>query len=243
MIHSGAEMRFLLAVFVLFLPLFSFAQAPEQDEQLRVAIWADLDPFPGELEGEESVSPVRQNPVSDFEKQYGFSIERAKKISPYLIGAMISGWRYSYTPYDRTRGVSEFWELEEVKPFDPVLNRIEYHEPIVKENRLEVYAYCNRTPAQQAEYRRWTSIVYPHVKGVGTGSVSEGFEGIKKACGEAAKNAVREYWRLYVKNKPKEIEGSLLLIREPRIYINNGQFTVDLDFFMETDRIVHYSIF
>jgi len=52
---------------------------------------------------------------------------------------------------------------------------------------------------------------------------------------------VREYWRTMVKNKPKEILGRVLLIQDPRIYIYEGQYVVDLDFFLQTDRIILYS--
>ena len=81
------------------------------------------------------------------------------------------------------------------------------------------------------------------VKGCGSASVQDGFEGIKQACSNAAKNAVREYWRTMEKNKPKEISGTLLLIRDPRIFIKNGRYEVDLDFFLETDRIVPYTYY
>ncbi len=57
------------------------------------------------------------------------------------------------------------------------------------------------------------------------------------------KNAVREYWRIYIKNKPKEIYGMLLLIGVPRVYISEGQYVADLEFFMETDKIVKYTYY
>ena len=59
----------------------------------------------------------------------------------------------------------------------------------------------------------------------------------------ALKEAVRQYWRTLEKNKPKEISGTVLLIRDPRIYVKNGQYIVDLDFFLETDRIIKYTQF
>ena len=123
------------------------------------------------------------------------------------------------------------------------INRLEFHNPEVEDDRLVCRVYCNRTDSQIIEYKRWLSINHPHIKGIGSAPISEGFEGIKKACSEACKNAVRDYWRIYRKNKPKEITGSVLLIRSPRIYVKSGQYVVDLDFFMETDRIIEYTQF
>ena len=73
--------------------------------------------------------------------------------------------------------------------------------------------------------------------------MQNGFDGIKQACSNALKNAVRDYWRTLIKNKPKEIDGTVLLIREPRVYIKGGQYVVDLDFFLQTDRIIPYTLY
>lgn len=156
---------------------------------------------------------------------------------------LLYGWNFDYTPYDKKRGVKEYWEFSEVRKFDSSINRLEYHNPVPKDGKLLSWVYCDRTPAQQLEYKRWTSIIHPKVKGCGSASVQDGFEGIKQACSNAAKNAVREYWRTMEKNKPKEISGTLLLIRDPRIFIKNGRYEVDLDFFLETDRIVPYTYY
>jgi hypothetical protein len=85
--------------------------------------------------------------------------------------------------------------------------------------------------------------VHPKIKGTGKAKVEDEFDGIREACSQAAKNAVRQYWRSLVENKPKEISGTVLLIGAPRIYIKSGLYIVELDFFMETDRIVPYIYF
>ena len=223
------------------------AQVQEQSEQLRILIWADLDAFPGSFDAEKSsVEEKKEEDKKDqdqLHRIFGFSIERSKQIAPFLLNGMINGWRFDYTPYDRLRGVKEYWEFDEIKPFDPKMNPVEFHDPEPMENKLVSRAYCNRTLMQQEEYRRWSSIVHPHIKGVGRASVEKGFDGIKEACSMALKDAVREYWRTLIKNKPKEISGTVLLIRGPRIYIRSGQYVVDLDFFLETDRIIEYTQF
>ncbi len=226
----------------------SFSQLPDQTEQIRIQIWAELDEFPGKFEEEEKDTEEnkksfseRRDEQTEFQILYSQAIERARLIAPFLIEGMISGWNFEYTPYDRMRKVSEQFIFSPVRELEPNLNPLEYHDPFVKDNRLLTYVFCNRTPSQQAEFKRWESIVHPKIKGKGTGSVQDGFEGIKEACSSAVKNAVHEYWRTMIKNKPKEITGTVLLIKEPRIYIESGQYVVDLDFFLETDRIVTYT--
>lgn len=261
-------------LFLSFCATFSaIAQLPSQKDQLRIQIWADLDPFPGKFgddaDGKEltfteeheieelavaneeagsSAEDASQSPDSSetpewLREVFGFAIDRAKEVTPFILSGMLYGWNFEYTPSDKARKVSEYFEFSEVHQFDHEVNRIDYHSPVVQDGKLLVWAYCDRNRAQKLSYERWTSIVHPHVQGTGTGSVEDGFEGIRAACSEAVKNAVREHWRIYEKNKPKEISGSVLLINNPRIYIKDGKYVVVLDFFMETDKITRYNYY
>lgn len=236
---------------------FIFAQQPSQKEQLRILIWSELDAFPGSFEdNKETVQQPEQTTLIEKQiqddldplvakklKLFGFAINRAKQITPFLLSGMISGWNFEYVPYDKTRNVAEIFEFSEVVPFNQSINPISYVKPEPLDNKLVCWAYCNRTETQQLSYRRWSSIVHPKVHGKGTSSVENEFEGIKEACENAVKNAVREYWRIYEKNKPKEILGKVLLIGNPRIYISEGQYVADLEFFLETDKIVKYTYY
>ncbi len=242
------------------------SQVPNQSQQLRIQIWSELDPFPGSFgdmeedtaetdDGKLSVAEFLENagnktaPATQDKQEatrvklYSFAISRAKEITPFFLSGMISGWTFDYTPYDKARGVAEFFEFDEVTPFDMAMNPIEYKDPLPENEKLLVWAYCDRTEVQQLSYRRWSSINLPKVRGRGSASVEKGFAGIQEATGNAIKNAVREYWRIYSKNKPKEITGRVLLIGVPRVYIYEGQYVTDLEFFLETDRIVKYTYF
>ncbi len=174
---------------------------------------------------------------------FRYSISRARQITPFLMQGMLEGWTFDYVPYDKTRQVKEIFEMGQVKPYDKLLNPITYRDPVPleQEGKLLCWATCDRTPMQQLAYERWASIVHPKIQGRGRGRVEDGFEGIQNAVEEAVKEAVREYWRGQTKNKPKEIMGTVLLIQDPRIYISEGQYVVDLDFFLQTDRIILYS--
>lgn len=236
--------KIILFLFIFFSASVLFAQVPSQKEQLRVQIWSEMDAFPGDLD--ENVgdgSAVQKVPKVSSSGMYDFAVARAKKIAPFLLSGMISGWTFDYVPYDKTRRISEEFEFQEVIPYSGNVNPITYKNPVVEDDRLLCWAYCDRTESQQLAYRRWNAIAHPKVHGIGKSSVANGFEGITEACSQAMKNAVREYWRIYIKNKPKEIYGMLLLIGEPRVYISEGQYVADLEFFMETDKIVKYTYY
>ncbi|MDD7014316.1 MAG: hypothetical protein SO116_03575 [Treponema sp.] len=254
---------FKLALFALIFSLktiFAYSQAPSEREQLRICVWADLDPFPGQFSvNEEDFSQKEELPENKsadktesekagnytekekmFHLLFDFAIDRTKETAPFLISGMLSGWEFEYTPLDKSRNVEEFWSFKEVEPFNPDINHLTFHYPEVSGNKLISWVYCDRTKEQIRSYDMWNSIVHSKIHGNGSGSVEDGFEGIKEACSNAVKNAVREYWRTMIKNKPKEISGKVLLTGNPRIYIKEGKYIVDLDFFLETDRIVPY---
>lgn len=237
-----------LFLFIFFSSLCLFAQVPSQKQQLRVQIWAEMDSFPGGLDEVENTSDQDAQGKHELPKVsssglYDFAVARTKEIAPFLLSGMISGWTFDYVPYDKTRHIAEDFDFEEVIPYSSNVNPITYKNPIVEDDKLLCWAYCDRTDSQQLAFRRWSAIAHPKVHGIGKSSVEKGFDGIKEACSEAMKNAVREYWRIYIKNKPKEIYGMLLLIGVPRVYISEGQYVADLEFFMETDKIVKYTYY
>ena len=236
-------------------------QVPNQSRQLRIQIWSELDPFPGGFGDEAWETGEDDLPAAGAAaaplpsaggsaeseatrtRLYSFAIGRAKELTPFFLSGMLSGWTFDYTPSDKGRGVEESFEFGEITPFDWSMNSIEYRDPLPEDEKLLVWAYCDRTEVQQLSYRRWSSINLPKVRGRGSASVAKGFEGIRESVGSAIRDAVREYWRTYSRNKPKEITGRVLLIGVPRVYISEGQYKTDLEFFLETDRIVKYTYF
>ena len=81
------------------------------------------------------------------------------------------------------------------------------------------------------------------IQGHGLGKIENGFDGIQEAGKNALKQAVRSYYRGEIKNKPKEISGSVLIRRPPLVGITEGQYSIFLDFFLEKDRIVKYTAY
>ncbi|MBP5451295.1 MAG: hypothetical protein J6Y16_03565 [Treponema sp.] len=246
---------FTLAAFFALSPAFS--QQIDQSRKIRIQIWSEMDAFPGHFEAESQDSTtvaaetIREqlNETKETENRdatiFAYAIARAREIAPFLMEGMIHGWTFEYVPYDKTRQVDEYFEFGRIRELDTRVNPVVYKEPLpqAEDGRLLCWVECQRTVEQQLSFRRWKTITNPKVRGHGSAPVEKGFDGIQEACSQALKNAVREYWRTKVKNKPREISGKALLIQEPRVYIKDGNYVVDLDFFLETDKIVSYSYY
>lgn len=211
---------FILLIFVNSL----FAQNVSQKEKIQILLWAEQEQMPGvEFEG---------------------SVERIKKTAQFLIEGMVYGWNYEYTPYDKTRNVQEYFEIFPIQELtEQEINSIQYKNTAFKDSRLYARVEFERSETQKLIYESFESLSSAKIKGKGNAKLEDGFEGIQSACKNAMKSSVREYWRSKIKNKPKEIDGKLFLCRAPVIGIENGQYVVTLEFFMETDKITKYKMF
>lgn len=205
---------------------------PSVIEHIRIPLWAELDAYPGTEEAKNKDAGVFDYPVS-----------RIKEVAPFLVSGMVYGWEFIYTPSDKARNVEEYFELKEIQPLTPEVEKINYAYPWVEESRLNCWCEYTRTEGQIQNYYLWSSIQHPVIHGTGEGKLELGFDGIKDASEEALKNAVREYFRKIVKNKPKEIRGSVLIRDIPTIGIKTGHYIINLDFFLECDRILEYKTY
>lgn len=218
-----------------------FAQKVYQDQQIRFALWASGDAYPGYFD--KAKEAERTQPASDA-TIYDVPIARIREVTPFLLEGMLYGWRFDYVPYDKARRVEEYFEFTPVQSLTEADKaNIRYEKPWAQDDRLWCWIAFERTSQMMQQFLSWQVITNPHIKGIGYARLVNGFAGIQEACGEALKNAVREYERKLIKNKPKEIFGTVLISEPPLIGIDAGRYMVTLDFFLETDRIVKYETF
>ena len=222
---------FLLSIFLLnffsIAPLYS--QQPSFRNSIHIKLWAPLDAYPG----------IEKQDGDQFQN----AVDRIKEIAPFILDGMVYGWKFDYTPVDKARGVKEYFEVETIKSFSETKERPSFSSPLVEEPNLTVWADFARSEGQKQYFDHWSSLSHPQVKGHGVGEQKKGFEGIKDAYKTAILDAVYNYVHARLKNKPKEVTGRVLLFREPRMYVSAGQYNIDLDFFLEVDKIVVYSTF
>lgn len=228
------EKRILSAAVILLATLFSaplFAQTPDQSQNIHIHIWSELDAYPELKEAQDTSAGFFDYPIS-----------RIKTVSPHLINGMVYGWNFIYVPYDKMRGVEEYFELT---PIAEIADNdlIEYKKPWIQDNLVHVWAEYKKTPDEIWSHRAWNSISVKKAGGKGKGPVSKGFDGITDATKNAAKDAIRNFYRPIIKNKPKEISGKLIISKEPMLGITEGQYLIQLDFLLESDRIIEYTQF
>lgn len=203
-----------------------FAQVPSFTEKIRIPLWAELDAYPG-LEDAKGL------------EGYEYPVQEIKKIAPFIISGMVYGWEFIYVPYDKSRGIEEYFVITEINP----TGKITYSSPWIDDTYLRCWCEYTRTKAEVQSYKAWASITHPVIRGRGYGSVKDGFEGIKDAAADSLKSAIREYYRGITKNKPRQITGSVLIKNEPILGIDSGRYAINLDFFLECDTIKKYGIY
>ena len=213
---------------IFFFSLFSlFPQNYDQEKKIRLYIWALQDAYP---EFKETV-PHEQ------------ARNHLKSTSELLLSGMTYGWQFTYTPSDKLRKVDEFFECVPLENFDKHKKDIEYEKTYWREDKIFCWVNFERTEQMQRIYRQFSSIKTAKTTGIGKGKLSKGFAGLEEAVNNAVKNGIREHYRKIIKNKPKEITGTILIRKVPAILIDSGHYVVELDFFVETSKIKEYSQF
>ncbi len=196
-----------------------------EDTIVRAPVWIYFEPVPGATE-------TPPPPAEDL-----------RAVARYVLGGMIYGWRFSYTPSDRARRVEESFSLEpiaEISPDDPLLR---IREPIAEYPRLYAWAEYPLDEARARRVRGWSSVLYPTAKGRGRGERVAGAGGIKAAYEAAALNAVRELARKRTKNKPREVRGEVLLRESPRLFADQGWFVAEVRLFANLEAIDPYAAY
>ena len=223
----------IFSLFLIFATGTAVAQTPSIIEHIRFAIWAETDAYPG-----------TQAAATDAQAgEFDYPIARIKEIVPFLMEGLVYGWNFVYTPSDKQRGVEEYLEVTPVRGSGTTAFDIKYSSVWIENNRFNCWVDYTRTNYEIQTYNLWSSIQNPTIQGRGFGPLSSGFEGIKEAAQDALKNAVREYYRNTIKNKPKEITGRVLLRKTPLIGIDSGRYVIKLDFFLECGTIIEYTQF
>ncbi|MEE3410181.1 MAG: hypothetical protein VZQ47_05000 [Treponema sp.] len=207
------------------------AQELSFQRKIRLPLWAQLDAYPG-LEKPDYDAGV-----------FDYAIRQMKAITPFLLNGMVYGWEFDYTPSDRLRGVPEYFEAKEIRSFEAESKKIFYEQPWFDQSKVHCWANFERDEGMVQSWNQWADVKNPRIMGIGGGKVSKGFEGIQEAAQNALKDAVRNYYRKILKNKPKQITGRVLINKIPAILINSGEYQLQLDFFLETGIIKEYQNF
>ncbi len=192
---------------------------------MEADIWIDLDT------SWESLAPM------DFSEAQ----QLADKEAGFLLSGMVYGYTFSYRPLDRTRGIAEEFILE---PAAELGSRLPG--PVDVRGRDNKVMLLYRYYPEKSEYLRissWLSAAIPSVIGYGEGRYILGHEGKMEAYRQALKEAVKEYARVRIRNKPRRLEGSLFLIDTPTVGVQAGKYNVRMRLKISLKEVDPYSTY
>jgi hypothetical protein len=201
------------------------------DDLLSLEVWCELQPM--DFEHPDTNDTLNQ------EETFRRLFEEARQV----VSGMIYGYRFTYIPLDKTRGVKEFLEVTpvaEIRQGDANL-RLESRD--VEDNRL--YGRFTYTMEEFQSRRResWQTITFPVASGQGEGRLPTGPEGKRTARDHAIREAVRNLLRPRIYNKPREISGEALLLDCPLTSIAAATYLTTVKIKVNIKNIVPYTVY
>ena len=165
------------------------------------------------------------------------------ELSKTIMEGMVYGWKFSYTPFDKRRAVAEEFELEPLQSILSNDNRLSVTELRPQYPYLYCWAEYRVTDAVALHRTEWIRINYVTAKGSGSAERKLEIDGVRQAYREAALAAVRGYLRKNIKNKPKTVNGEMLIKGNPRLYVSGGKFTAELSVYLYIREVIPYQTF
>ena len=197
---------------------------------IRAPVWVFLEPQPGVMDNDTQGTrlPPRQALI---------------ELSKTIMEGMAYGWKFSYTPFDKRRKVAEEFELTPLQSIPSNASGLSVTELRPQYPYLYCWAEYRVTDAIALHRTEWIRINYVTAKGAGKSERKMEIDGVRQAYREAALAAVRGYLRKNIKNKPKAVNGEMLIKDNPRLYVSGGKFTAELTVYLYIKEVIPYEVF
>ncbi|MBN1836370.1 MAG: hypothetical protein JW820_11005 [Spirochaetales bacterium] len=217
----------LLALLVMALPTAVSAQP----EYLAARLWCELEPL---------IRTEEEYPLPREEAR-----RRVLEEARGVFSAMIYGFAFSYTPGDSTRQIADelvLTPIGEIPWGDPHLR---IADAWLEGGRLFAKVEYDLQGFQEDRRRAWGSTAIPTAAGTGAASMflSSPAEGKRNSLEAAFREALRDHLRPIRFNKPREIQGELVLWRAPETIIRAGTYQTRVDVKLRVREIRDYSLF
>ncbi len=161
----------------------------------------------------------------------------------FVFSGMIYGFDFRYIPGDKRRNVDD---LIEINP----INEIRWGDPGLKirstrsegnRNLVQFSYYPEESMRSWIMY--WSSGSFPLTGGRGEGDFLKGFAAKKDAVEKGVREAVRNYMRSRVRNKPQKIEGEFIFASPPDYLYAAGIYTASVKIKLNVEKVSDYSIY
>ena len=197
---------------------------------IRAPVWVFLEPQPGVMDND------RQGPRLPPR-------QALTELSKTIMEGMAYGWRFSYTPFDKRRAVAEEFEIEPLKSILSNDSRLSVTELRPQYPYLYCWAEYRVTDAIALHSTEWSRINYVTAKGSGSAERKLEIDGVRQAYRNAALAAIRGYLQKNIKNKPKAVNGEMLIKDNPRLSVSGGKFTAQLTVYLNIKEVIPYEVF
>lgn len=165
------------------------------------------------------------------------------KEAQYVYSGMIYGFSFTYVPGDAARGIAGSFELKpiaEIKWGDPHLKVLDSH---VDSSRVVARVMYSLAPFQETWTHGWDSNVYPTATGRGTSRYFLSYDEKIASYKDAMKEAIRDYLRQRIYNRPRKVTGQLVLRGSPYTIIDGGQYVTTLTIKLRIDKVQPYTVY
>jgi hypothetical protein len=199
-------------------------------ESITLFVWTELEPLTGELA--EGTLLTKE--------------EAAKRIleeTRVLVSAMIYGYEFTYTPPDAKRNQKEEFVLTPISDIPWGDARLKIVQADVEKKILRATVRYTLDTFQAARRAAWKSASIPSDAGRGEATVYAGYRERLVAFKKSILDAVRNYLRRIVFNKPREVRGEVLLEKSPSVVIDAGLYVFTSVVKINIREIIPYIIF
>lgn len=172
--------------------------------------------------------------------------ERMLREAQYTLSGMIYGWDFTYTPAYPAREVERVFQLTPIGSIrwgDPRLALRDFQDLRRRDNALYGQMDFVLSDTDRARLASWDRLETARGGGIATMPLQQGLPGKLAAIEEAVAQAIRDHLRSRTFNRPREVVGSVLLERPPRIRTVSGAYEAEVRIFIRIDEVLEYLVF
>ncbi|NOY07983.1 MAG: hypothetical protein GXP33_03975 [Spirochaetes bacterium] len=214
---------------IFFCILFIFSLTAGYSERLSVNVWWELEPMVS-LEGE---YPVPKE----------VAIKKLLEEARIFLSSMIYGYSFIYTPSDKTRKIKDVFVLKPAALIKWGDKRLEVTDVRQEDKRLHAKVLYHLLEFQYLNREAWSSSAIAVSSGMGTGNIFKGSAERRVSFKNAVKDAVRNYLRPRIYNKPREVSGEVIVWNSPEVTVNDGMYVTTVRIKIRIKKVVPYRIF
>ncbi len=169
--------------------------------------------------------------------------ERLLKEGQYTISGMIFGFDFVYIPEYAARKVERYFDLTPIESIpwgDPGLRLRE-----VRYEETTMYGLMDYTLSEtdRIRLRSWQNTDRDQTEGIGHAPLLDGYEGKIAAIEDGIHYAIRDHLRGRYLNRPREVTGTVVLRRPPRIRTVHGEYEAQVSVYIVIRDVSAYTTF